>query len=162
MMNDEEAPTSKKCFRLSGEVADYLIDLLNTEVKETHDELNIHAAYNPTGCSRACNCNESRRRSAHAEEAYDTLRSMDGSNGDLYHADLHHYIFTTKQVDTLTDVLEVAITYTLEWLKDPEGDKEHNMKELTALRVLRHTLIANTTYQAQQAQQVKQAGDKQS
>jgi hypothetical protein len=94
----------RRAYMLTDEVADYLIDMLNTELENVREDLNEHADNYPTGCTKACMfCTEYNRQLRLAEEAYDTLRSIDGSNGDTY-----------------------------------------------------HTLIANTTYQAQQAQQARQ------
>lgn len=59
---------------MSGAAADYVIDLLNTEMQSLQEELNEHANSNPTGCAGRCQCVEARRNLELVEEAYGALR----------------------------------------------------------------------------------------
>src|SRR5262245_10876450 len=75
----------KLTFKLSDEVADYLIDMLNTEISQVAEDLREHVVNNHTGHESCKHCKEYQRQLSLAEEAYDTLRSLDGANGDTYH-----------------------------------------------------------------------------
>jgi hypothetical protein len=60
---------------MSRGAANYVIDLLNTEVDSLREQLNEHGNSNPSGCTKAClECKHWHVALAQAEEAYDALR----------------------------------------------------------------------------------------